>query len=144
MAKKRFKIFTCEPGKTQDLETRMNEWVKSMEEGNTFDLVGLDVAKQGSSSVNGVQSVIVVVTYDLMFEKARTDFEVVINGVKKTLNATEITYQEIVALAATGRNAVHSVTYRARKEGIQGILAPGEKVKLVEGMVFNAMVTDNA
>lgn len=69
----------------------------------------------------------------------------VVNGREKT--ATEgfgpVHYATIVALANTRLLSGHAVTYY-HQSGKQGILHPGESVELLEGMVFNAIVTSGA
>lgn len=53
-----------------------------------------------------------------------------------------ISYERVVELAATGRAAMHTVTYSAK--GVGGELCAGQSVTLVDGMIFAAVVTDNA
>lgn len=78
--------------------------------------------------------------------------EITINAKKVTVEGVRITYDQVVALAATqwGTAATHSVTYRHRVPFEKlpgerdGILSPGQSVPLSEGMVINAVVTSGA
>lgn len=68
--------------------------------------------------------------------------EIIVNARRFHVPRTLITYDQIVGLAKTGREAVHSVMYRGN--AAHGILAPGESVKVTPGMIFSAAVTDSA
>jgi hypothetical protein len=77
---------------------------------------------------------------------------ITINAQKKDVQATHLTYQEIVDMADSGRSkqALHSITYSVRgtgdKQGWErsGLISPGQTLELADGMHISAMVTDNA
>lgn len=77
------------------------------------------------------------------------DITIVVNGTQKTVPKDDLTFDEIVKLAFEnppyGENTLFSVTYR-RGHGIkpEGILAPGESVKVKEGMIFDVTATDKS
>jgi hypothetical protein len=72
-----------------------------------------------------------------------------VNGSEKTLldyKKKFITYEQVVRL--TGRNpetTLYTVTfYKGYAPKSEGILTPGQKVRIKKGMVFNAYYTGNA
>jgi hypothetical protein len=77
------------------------------------------------------------------------DITIVVNGTQKTVPKDDLTFDEIVKLAFEappyGENTLFSVTYR-RGHGNkpEGILAPGESVKVKEGMIFDVTATDKS
>jgi hypothetical protein len=76
------------------------------------------------------------------------DVKISINGDEHEVEAAELTYQEIVDLADSGRSksALHSVTFKAKSGdwSLSGMVHPGQSVAISEGMVINAFVTDGA
>lgn len=78
--------------------------------------------------------------------KSRT---VIVNGREKEVTTKELSFDAVVALAfdpvPSGPNWVFTITYR-RGEGNkpEGTLAPGESVKVKDGMVFNVTATDKS
>lgn len=77
------------------------------------------------------------------------DITIVVNGTQKTVHKDDFTFNEIVKLAFEnppyGENTLFSVTYR-RGHGNkpEGILAPGESVKVKDGMIFDVTATDKS
>lgn len=77
------------------------------------------------------------------------DVTIVVNGTQKTVQKDDLTFDEVVKLAFEtppfGENMLFSITYR-RGYGNkpEGILAPGESVKVKEGMIFDATATDKS
>jgi Multiubiquitin len=74
---------------------------------------------------------------------------IIVNGTAHEVDKSEIFYAEVVALAfvnpPTGPNIEISVTYRrGHGEKPEGILAPGQSVKVKDGMVFNVTATDKS
>lgn len=67
---------------------------------------------------------------------------VTINGSKVSLSVDVASYELIVALAGTGKEA--TVTYHDAAAQTGGSLSPGRRVLLTDGMVFNAVVTGSA
>lgn len=79
---------------------------------------------------------------------AKTD-TVVVNGVQKEVTTKELTFDQVVDLAfnprPTGQYIVFTVTYRrGHGEKPEGTLAPGESVKVKDGMIFNVTATDKS
>lgn len=76
-------------------------------------------------------------------------FTIIVNAEPKTVTGRELTFEQVVALAFPGNpqggNWLYTITYR-RGEGNkpEGTLAPGESVKLKEGMIFNVTATDRS
>lgn len=70
------------------------------------------------------------------------------NGRARVVDRTTLTYDEIVRLAHnTPRETVYTVCYSGPRKGDSrrsGELCPGQSVDVEPGMVFTAMVTDNA
>lgn len=79
----------------------------------------------------------------------KKDITIVVNGTQKTVQKEDYTFDEIVKLAYEnppyGDNTLFTVTYR-RGHGNkpEGILAPGESVKLKDGMIFDVTATDKS
>lgn len=75
---------------------------------------------------------------------------IIINGQKKTVEAKELTFDEIVALAydgnpPTGDNWVFTVSFRrGQGEKPEGSLVEGETVKVKKSMIFNVTGTDKS
>jgi len=77
------------------------------------------------------------------------DITIVVNGTQKTVQKDEYTFDEIVKLAYEnppyGENTLFSVTYRkGHGNKPEGILAPGESVKVKDGMIFDVTATDKS
>ena len=77
------------------------------------------------------------------------DINIVVNGTQKTVPKDDLTFDEVVNLAFEsppyGENTLFTVTFR-RGHGNkpEGILAPGESVKVKEGMIFDVTATDKS
>jgi hypothetical protein len=77
------------------------------------------------------------------------DVTIIVNGTQKTVQKDDISFDEIVSLAFEnppyGENTLFTVTYR-RGQGNkpEGILAPGESVKVKDGMIFDVTATDKS
>ena len=74
--------------------------------------------------------------------------KIILNGkVMEVKVAERISYEEIIELAGYRPGKIVSVTFHKRidtETEKQGILSPGKTAPLLEGIVFNAIVTDNA
>lgn len=77
-----------------------------------------------------------------------TNYIIIVNGEEKLVEKPELTYQDVIDLAATSdeeKKEIFSITYRkAAGEKQKGILAPGESVCIKDGTTFSAFVTDCA
>ena len=77
------------------------------------------------------------------------EYTIVVNGREKTVRATELGEDDLVALAyenpPTGELICFTITYR-RGQGNkpEGTLDEGDTVKLKEGMIFNVTATDKS
>lgn len=72
---------------------------------------------------------------------------VIVNAQKHLLlSGRVLTYDDIVALCQCGRSpkALHSIIWTVRGNAGGGIIAPGESVTVVAGLIISAAVTDNA
>lgn len=74
---------------------------------------------------------------------------IIVNGEPHEVPKDEIAFDEVVALAypdgPQGPNVIYSVTYRKGPDHKpKGILAPGDSVKVKDGMVFDVRVTDKS
>lgn len=79
------------------------------------------------------------------FEERSPGYNIMVNGVKMGFSFTTMHYERICNIAGMPdvEGAIYSVTYHA-KEGPQGILPPGQWVRVTEGMVFNVADTSQA
>lgn len=81
--------------------------------------------------------------------KPAKEYTIVVNGREKTVTATELGEDDLVALAyenpPTGELICFTITYR-RGQGNkpEGTLDDGDTVKLKEGMIFNVTATDKS
>ena len=81
--------------------------------------------------------------------KPAKEYTIVVNGREKTVTATELGGDDLVALAyenpPTGELICFTITYR-RGQGNkpEGTLDDGDTVKLKEGMIFNVTATDKS
>ena len=81
--------------------------------------------------------------------KPEKEYTIVVNGREKTVTATELGEDDLVALAyenpPTGELICFTITYR-RGQGTkpEGTLDEGDTVKLKEGMIFNVTATDKS
>ena len=73
---------------------------------------------------------------------------IVVNGRQRTVDETEITFDEVVKLAfdspPSGDNVVYSITYRRSHGNKSGTLEEGGSVKVKEGMIFDVTPTDKS
>lgn len=74
---------------------------------------------------------------------------IIVNGQEHEFPKTDITYDEVVALAfpnpPTGPYIEISVTYRrGHGQKPEGTLLPGGEVKVKDGMIFNVTATDKS
>lgn len=75
--------------------------------------------------------------------------QIVVNGRTRTVEAKELTFDEVVALAfdapPTGPNVIFTITFR-RGAGAkpEGTLVAGETLKVKDGMVVNVTATDKS
>jgi len=65
-----------------------------------------------------------------------------VNGRTNTLHVEELSYEDIVDLANTGRTAPYTVMWAGG--GQEGILVPGQSMRVCNGMRITALITDNA
>jgi len=77
------------------------------------------------------------------------ELTIVVNGRRVTTRMQELSFEEIVELAFhdpfSNPNLVYTVTYRRGHGGKpEGMLEPGETVKIREGMIFNVTQTDKS
>ena len=71
--------------------------------------------------------------------------DIIVNGPPKTLTTTSVSYADIVILAGCPFRPYYSITYRrGATENREGILAYGQTVEVVAGMVFNLAYTGDA
>ena len=81
--------------------------------------------------------------------KPEKEYTIVVNGREKSVTATELGEDDLVALAyenpPTGELICFTITYR-RGQGNkpEGTLDDGDTVKLKEGMIFNVTATDKS
>lgn len=69
--------------------------------------------------------------------------KIIVNFDEIETEADELSYEDIVRLSGSTRKALHTIVCKVK--GLEGrCVTPGETVKVVEGMYFHAVVTDNA
>ena len=81
-------------------------------------------------------------------EQSNHTHNIVVNGRPRVVNADEISFADVVALAEnlpSGENVMYTITYR-RGHGNkpEGTLTEGNSVKVKEGMIFNVRATDKS
>jgi multiubiquitin len=79
----------------------------------------------------------------------KKDITIIVNGRKKEIDARELSFDQVVALAfnpvPTGPNILFTITYRHGPHvNPQGNLLEGDTVKLKDGMIFNVTATDKS
>jgi hypothetical protein len=82
-------------------------------------------------------------------EGAHHSYTIVVNGQQKTVEASELSFEQVVALAfdpvPTGPNVMFTITYRrGHGDKPEGTLTEGESVKVKEGMIFDVTATDKS
>ena len=83
-------------------------------------------------------------------ERENREHEVVVNGEKKTVKGSRITFEQLVRLAfphtLAGPNVSYTVTFRlgADKEHPEGSLVAGGTVRIKDGTRFNVRATDKS
>lgn len=70
--------------------------------------------------------------------------KIIFNAREMYIADDELSYEKIRDLLNRSEQTVITVTYQANKREIIGSLTAGQSVRLREGMVVNASVTDNA
>ncbi|MEU1390029.1 MULTISPECIES: multiubiquitin domain-containing protein [unclassified Nonomuraea] len=76
-------------------------------------------------------------------------YHIIVNGEPKAVHDRKLSFQEIVALAGdavpSGPHVAVTVTFRnADQHPSQGLLVPGESVKIQDGTVFVVTATDKS
>ena len=74
---------------------------------------------------------------------------IIVNGREKPVEKTDLTYDEVVALAfnppPTGDNILITIVYRrGHGEKPEGSLLPGGSVKVKDGMILDVTATDRS
>lgn len=82
-------------------------------------------------------------------EGAHHSHTIVVNGQQKSVEADELTFDQVVALAfdpvPTGPNVMFTITYRrGHGDKPEGTLTEGQSVKVKEGMIFDVTATDKS
>ena len=75
------------------------------------------------------------------------EYNIVVNGSNKIWNEKEITFDQVVILAFGNidPNARYTMTYkRGHGNKPEGTMAPGDSVKVKEGMIFNVTPTNKS
>ena len=74
--------------------------------------------------------------------------EIIVNGKTKHWVSKEITYNEVLILAygntLSNYNALATITYSKGENKSKGNLIADQKVNTIDGMIFNALVTDKS
>ena len=78
-------------------------------------------------------------------EKTKT-VTIYVNGRPKQVDKTELTFDQIVALAFSPvpQGAMFTVTYSKAEGNKEGSLFPGDSIKVKEGMIFNVTETSQS
>ncbi len=77
---------------------------------------------------------------------------IIFNGEKKTVDAREYSYEDIIYMSYSDRSVkplaypnVMSIVYdKGPKDNREGSMTHGDRIFPVEGMIINAMRTDNS
>lgn len=85
---------------------------------------------------------------DTSHYSAAKTFSIIVNGIKKTVVKTTLTYEDVIEMAIddpSQRDWTYSMIYdKALGDKRAGILSRGQSVAVSDGMVFTAMMTNNA
>ncbi len=81
-----------------------------------------------------------------MEKNLKKDVTIIVNGEQKVVPKDEITYEEVATLAfpdfANHPERTYAITYeRGQGNKPQGILSPGDSVKVKDGMIFHVRIT---
>lgn len=72
-------------------------------------------------------------------------FKIIVNTQEKFWKEDTITFEQLAALAfPKAKDLLYSMTYHKGEHNVDGILSPHNSVKVVEGMIFNIALTNNA
>ncbi|SRR5260370_42019296 len=79
----------------------------------------------------------------------KKEFTIVVNGKKKIVTKSELSFDDLVAQAfnpvPTGPNVLFTITYEGGpRENSEGTLMKGHSVKIRSGMIFNVKHTDRS
>ena len=82
-------------------------------------------------------------------DKDRTKLQIAVNGRRRIVSSRYLTFDEVVHLAfdppPSGPYIEFDVTYRnAVGRPSDGVLAPGQRIEIQEGTVFNVTATDKS
>lgn len=83
----------------------------------------------------------------LAYWEAGKKSTITVNGATHQVAGIEISYEDVMTLIGQDPKRIFSMTYHTRRQGDarrEGILSPGQAVKLEAGMVFDAGDTSNA
>lgn len=77
------------------------------------------------------------------------EYQIIVNGQSKVIHDRKLSFEEVVALAGdavpSGPNVAVTVSFRnADQRPPQGLLVPGEHVKIHNGTVFVVTATDKS
>ena len=75
------------------------------------------------------------------------EYDIIVNGTSKKWGEKEISFNQVVILAfgKIDPNARYTITYkRGHGDKPEGTLAPGDSVKVKEGMIFNVTPTNKS
>jgi hypothetical protein len=138
--------------------------LEELPDGSSSNTIGLKIhtsegvmlAKQGDYIIKGIAGEfypckpdIFQKTYeDVILKSEGNDFKIIVNGREKVVNSNELSYLDVVIMA-TGNtpeeNIIFTISFvRGTGNKPEGILSPGEKVPVKDGMIFNATITNNA
>lgn len=72
---------------------------------------------------------------------------IIINGREYTIDSKYISYDEVLSLGNIGsssQNSIILVVFEKAENGKEGTLAPGDEIKVKNGMVFNVSTTNKS
>jgi len=73
------------------------------------------------------------------------DIEIIINGARRIVQSGTVSYDDVVEWSGLRKGPIYSVTCREPEMNGRGwILAPGQSIRLIPGMVINIAHTGNA
>ena len=81
-------------------------------------------------------------------ESERMYQTIIVNDVEHSYEESTIRYKDIVWLINEytdyKRKGLYSIVYKDKNSGTRGILSPGKEIRVVDGMRFEGIITDNA
>jgi len=123
---------------------------------NNHEIIGTSqMYKSEQSRDNGINAVKKYGSSTILDDKSKSnsttnkkkEISIIINGREYSINTKDISYDEILSLGNIGtssQNSIILVVFERAENDKEGTLAPGDKIKVKDGMVFNVSTTNKS